>query len=66
MSFTNFNFTKGNIKNHYDSIIIGCGAIGIFAAKELVSRNKRVLIVESGDIKENYNKQNLNISQHFM
>ena len=62
MSFTNFNFTKGNIKNHYDSIIIGCGAIGIFAAKELVSRNKRVLIVESGDIKENYNKQNLNKS----
>ncbi len=46
----------------YDFTIIGCGAIGIYLALKFARAKKRVLVIESGQLGETQERQQLNAS----
>ena len=46
----------------YDFTIIGCGAIGIYLALQLARAKKRILVIESGQLGETQQRQELNAS----
>lgn len=63
MAIFNLNEKNNNcnfLNRDYDYIIIGSGIVGTFCALELIKKNKKVLIVESGRNDENEEKQALN------
>lgn len=63
MAIFNLNDQKANsdfLNRNYDYIIVGCGIVGTFSALELSSKDKKVLVIESGRYEENDEKQALN------
>lgn len=48
---------NGNLKNDYDCYVIGSGPAGMSVASQLASRNKRVLVFETGNQTDARNEQ---------